>query len=30
MYADDLTIYAVINNENDRNAFQEKLDKLQL
>ena len=21
MYADDLTMYAVINNENDRNAF---------
>ena len=29
MYADDLTIYAVINNENDRNAFQKELDKLQ-
>ena len=30
MYADDLTIYAVINNENDRIAFQKELDKLQL
>ena len=30
MYADDLTIYAVINNENDKNAFQKELDKLQL
>ena len=30
IYADDLTIYAVINNENDRNAFHKELDKLQL
>ena len=30
LYTDDLTIYAVINNENDRNAFQNELDKLQL
>ena len=30
IYADDLTIYAVINNENDGYAFQKELDKLQL
>ena len=27
MYTNDLTIYALINNENDKNAFQKELDK---